>query len=237
MTSAIYLTDSYLKSWISEVESVKDGKFIVLKETAFYPSSGGQPFDTGTIIRESDGEEFKVVFVGKFDSVISHQVDKEGLKEGDKVKCEIDWERRYQFMKSHTATHVLSEVIFKDLNALVTGGQLDLEKCRMDFDIENYDLEKIKLCVEKANEVISRNLPIKVEFMSREEASKIPQFTKLAKGLSPELKEVRIVNIGDFDIQADGGTHVKNTSEIKGIEFIKCDNRGKNNRRIYYKIK
>lgn len=236
MTEALYLKDSYLKEWETEIESVKDGVYVVLKETAFYPTSGGQPHDTGTIIRESDGEEFRVIYTGKFDSEVSHQVDKEGLKVGDKVKCKVDWDRRYKLMRSHTATHLLSEVIFQDLNAMVTGGQLDTEKCRMDFDIGDYDLEKVKACVDKANEIISRNLKVSVEFMPREKAEELPQFTKLAMGLPESLKEVRIVNIGDFDVQADGGTHVNNTSEIGKIEFIKCDNRGKNNRRIYYKI-
>jgi misacylated tRNA(Ala) deacylase len=233
---ALYLTDSYLKEWETRVISVKDGKFVVLEETAFYPTSGGQPFDTGTITKEN-GEEFEVIFVGKFNRVISHQLDSSGLKERDKVKCKIDWERRYQFMKSHTATHLLSEVIFKDSKALVTGGQLDLEKCRMDFAIENYDLEKVKSFVDSANELIEKDLKVSVYFLPKEEAEKLPQFTKLAKGLPEEIKEVRIVNIGDYDIQADGGTHVKSTKEIGKIEFIKCDNRGKNNRRIYYKIK
>jgi misacylated tRNA(Ala) deacylase len=233
---ALYLTDSYLQEWETSVVSVKDGKYVTLKETAFYPTSGGQPFDTGTITRISDNSDFKVVFVGKFNSMISHEVTPEGLKVGDKVKCKIDWERRYKLMRSHTATHILGEVIFRESGALVTGGQLDIEKCRMDFAIENYDLEQVKQWVEKANEIIGKDLQVSVSFMSREKAEELPQLSKLAKGLSPELKEVRIVSIGDFDIQADGGTHVKSTKEIGKIEFIKCDNRGKQNRRIYYKI-
>ena len=220
-TSALYLTDSYLKEWDTEIKSVKDEKFIVLNETAFYPASGGQPFDTGTIVRESDNEEFKVVCVGKSDSGISHEVDREGLKQGDKVKCVLDWERRYKFMKSHTATHLLSEVIFRENKALVTGGQLDLDKCRMDFAIDNYDLEKVKSWVDKTNEIIKKDLKVSVEFMPRKDAMKLPQVSKLAKGLPETLKEIRMVNIGDFDVQADGGTHVKSTNEIKGIEFIK----------------
>tara|TARA_Y100000310_G_scaffold77162_1_gene73721 strand:- start:6104 stop:6808 length:705 start_codon:yes stop_codon:yes gene_type:complete len=233
MEEALYLKDSYLKEWEAEIVGVND-KFIVLDETAFYPASGGQPHDEGVIINEK--EEFKVIYVGKFSGKISHEVDKSGLKVGDKVKCKINWKRRYQLMKSHTATHVLSEVLYRETKALVTGGQLGIEKCRMDFDIENYDLEKIKEYVEKTNEILKKDLKVSIKFLSREEAIKLPQVSKLAKGLSETLQTVRIVNIGDFDIQADGGTHVNSTKEIGKIEFIKCDNRGKSNRRIYYKI-
>lgn len=234
MTEALYLKDSYLKEWEAEIVGIND-KFIVLDKTAFYPASGGQPHDEGVMINEKE-EEFKVIYVGKFSGKISHEVEKSGLKVGDKVKCKIDWERRYQLMKSHTATHVLSEVLYRETKALVTGGQLGFEKCRMDFDIKNYDLEKIKEYVKEANEILEKDLKVSIKFLSREEAIKLPQVSKLAKGLSEELQTVRIVNIGDFDVQADGGTHVNSTKEIGKIEFIKCDNRGKNNRRIYYKV-
>jgi len=237
---ALYLKDSYLKEWEAEIVEVNDGKFILLDKTAFYPASGGQPYDEGLITRESDGQEFKVIYVGKFSGKISHEVDKEGLNVGDKVKCTLDWERRYKLMKLHTATHVLSEVLNKETNALVTGGQMALDKSRMDFSLENYDLEKIKSYIDIVNEVLARDLKVSIEFLSKEEAMKMPKLSKLAK--SPEemfqgMEEIRIVNIGDFDIQADGGTHVHSTKEIGKIEFIRCDNKGKNNRRVYYKLR
>jgi len=235
MKEALYLKDSYLKKWDSTVKEVNDGKFIILDKTAFYPAGGGQPHDEGTITNEQ-GEEFKVIYVGKFSGKISHEIDKPGLKEGDKVKCRINWERRYSLMKLHTATHILSEVLYKDAKALITGGQMDLDKSRMDFDIDGYDLEKIKSYVDKANDIIEKDFFVKIEFLPREEALKLPQVSKLAKGISEDLKEIRIVNIGDFDIQADGGTHVNSTKEIGKLEFIRCDNKGKNNRRIYYKL-
>lgn len=235
-TEQLYLTDSYLKECEAEVLEVNDGKFVVLDKTLFYATSGGQPHDTGVIARESDGEEFRVIYVGKFNGEISHEVDKEGLKEGDKVKCKIDWDRRYKFMKLHTATHIFSEVLYQDSGALVTGGQLDSEKSRMDFALQEYDLEKIKSYVDRANEIISQGLDVSVEFLPREEAMKLPQVSKLAMGLPEDFRTVRIVRIGDFDTQADGGTHVKNTNEIGKIEFIKCDNKGKNNRRVYYRL-
>ncbi len=237
MTEALYLKDSYLNKWDAKVVEVKDGKFIVLDQTAFYPSSGGQPHDTGTIVAKSSGEKFNVIFVGKFDGVISHEVDKAGLEIGDKVSCEIDWKRRYALMKAHTSMHLFTEVIFRESRALVTGNQLDVDKCRVDLNLERYDLEEIKSWVEKTNEVMSKDLKVSVKFLPREEAMKIPQLSKLAtNNFLKNLSEVRIVNIGEFDVQADGGTHVKSTEEIGKMEFIRCDNKGKNNRRIYYRI-
>ena len=232
---ALYLKDSYLKEFTSIVEEVNDGKFIVLDQTAFYPAGGGQPCDEGIIFNEQ-GEEFKVIYVGKFSGKISNEVDKSVLRVGDKVKCKINWDRRYKLMKLHTATHILSEVLYREEKASITGGQMGLDKSRMDFSLENYDLERIKSHINKTNEIIEKDLPVSVEFLSREKAMKLPKISKLAKGISDSLEIIRIVSIGDFDIQADGGTHVKSTKEIGKIEFMKCDNKGKNNRRVYYKL-
>lgn len=232
---ALYLKDSYLKEFTSTVEEVNNGKFVVLNQTAFYPAGGGQPYDEGIMVNEH-GEEFKIIYVGKFSGKISHEADKKGLKVGDKVKCKINWNRRYKLMKLHTATHILSEVLYREARAIITGGQMGLDKSRMDFSLENYDLEKIKVYVDKVNEIIEKNLFVSVKFLSREEAMKLPKISKLAKGISDSLEIIRIVSIGDFDIQADGGTHVHSTSEIGKVEFIRCDNKGKNNRRIYYKL-
>jgi len=234
MPEELYLKDSYLKEFEAEVMGVSKEKFIILDRTAFYATSGGQPWDEGVMRTEND--EFKVVYVGKFDGKISHEVDKPGLKVGEKVKCEIDWERRYRLMKMHTATHILSEVIYKDTGSLITGGQLGIEKSRMDFNLLEYDPEKIRGYIDRANELIGKDLKISVEFLPREEAMKLPQVSKLAKGLPESLKEIRIVKIGDYDMQADGGTHVKSTNEIGKIKLLKIDNRGKNNRRIYYTL-
>ncbi len=239
MEEALYLKNSYLKEWEAQVVSVNQEKYIVLDKTAFYPNSGGQPYDTGTITKISDGKTFRVVYVGKFSGKISHEVDKEGLQEGDKVKCNIDWDRRYILMRLHTAAHVISEVINKETGAMITGNQLDTGKCRIDFSVDEFDREKLKGYEKIANEIISKNIDVTYEFKSREDVLKDPNMTKLAKGLEglpKEVKILRIVRIGDFDYQADGGTHVKNTKEIGKIEFIDFVNKGKNNRRIYFKL-
>ena len=232
MTKALYLDDSYTKEFTAKVESIKDGKYVVLEETYFYPSSGGQPHDEGTIVK--DGKEYPVVFVGKFDGKISHEVSEMGLEEGDEVSCVIDWERRYKLMRMHTAAHVVCAFFHDELGAQITGNQKGVEKSRMDFSLEEFDREKIEMCIDKANKALDQNIELEISYMPREEALAMPGMVKLANKLPPAVKELRIVKIGDVDCQADGGTHVKNTSEVGKIKLLKMDNKGKSNRRVYF---
>lgn len=237
MNPAIYLTDSYQKECTAIVQSVKDGKFIILEQTVFYPKSGGQANDEG-VIKTSDGREVKVVFVGKFEGKISHQVEPENvLKEGDKVTCTINWERRYKLMRMHTAAHLLSAIMYTDSGVMITGNELQPDQSRMDFDFEKMDAELMKGFIAKANESIKKNIAVKTYFLPREEALKIPGVVKLASVLPPEEKELRIVEIEGIDLQADGGTHVKNLSEIGEIVFLKVENKGKGRKRVYYSLK
>lgn len=228
---ALYLLDCYIKEFETTVKSVKD-KFVVLEETAFYPNSGGQPNDTGKI------NDYNVVHVGKFNGEISHEVDKEGLKPGDKVKCVIDWDRRYQLMRYHTAAHILANVINKNTGALITGNQLSLEKAKIDFCVEDYNPEELQNYVEEANEIVNKALPVKLSIVSREEAISIigEQFSMLAKGLPESVKEIRVVKIEGFAKEACGGTHVANTKEVGPLTFLKSENKGKNNRRVYFSL-
>ena len=235
MTEALYMKDSYLKNWDAKVVSVKDDKYIVLDKTAFYPKGGGQPWDEGYISK--DGEKFKVVYVGKFSGEISHEVDKPGLKEGDLVICEIDWERRYTYMRYHTACHLVSNLLFRRANAKITGNQIELDKARMDFSMDDYSPEKLHIYVNEANEIIQKNLPVTIGYMSREEVLQKPELARLAIGLPKNIKEFRIIKIGDIDEQVDGGTHIKNLNEIGKIEILKTVNKGKNNRRLYFVLK
>ncbi|MAG91845.1 alanyl-tRNA editing protein AlaX [Candidatus Woesearchaeota archaeon] len=235
MQNALYMDDSYLKEFEATVESVKDDKFVVLDKSAFYPSGGGQPHDTGVMV--CNGEEYPVVYVGKFSGKISHEVSKPGLKPGDKVQGKIDWERRYKFMRMHTASHVLTSVFNKQDGVLITGNQIDLEKTRIDYNMVDFDREKMLDYINQANEIIKKNIEIKTYYLSKEEAMKIPGVVKLAGALPPDVKQLRIVEIPDVDLQADGGTHVKQLSEIGTIEFIKAENKGKERRRVYYTLK
>jgi misacylated tRNA(Ala) deacylase len=240
-TKALYLEDAYLKEWEAEIlevsgEGEKAGKFIILNETAFYPNGGGQPYDTGKIVRISDNSEFQVVYTGKFEGKISHEIDKEGLKVGDKVKCVLNWERRYKLMRMHTAAHILSPIINKQTDALITGNQLDVEKSRVDFDLENFDKEAFKDYIKSANDIISWNLPIILYYVSQDQLANDKSLCKLAKGLPPELKEIRIIDIQSFDKQADGGTHVKSTGEVGKIIFLSAENKGAKRRRVYFTL-
>jgi len=234
LAKALYLEDSYLKECDATVVSVKNGKYVVLDQTIFYPKGGGQPWDTGKIIRGN--ETFNVVYVGKFSGEISHEVDHPGLKVGDKVHCVLDWDRRYRLMRSHTAAHLFASLLCNGTGVLVTGNELGLDKIRFDFSLENLDRELIREYVEKANELIKKNIPVKTYWLPREEALKIPGVIKMAEAFPPDIPELRIVEIVGVDKQADGGTHVRNLKEIGQIEFMKAVNKGRNNKRVYFRI-
>ena len=223
-----------LKQFEATVESVKDDKYIVLDKTAFYPVSGGVANDNGALIK--DGEEFPVVYVGKFEGNISHEVSKSGLKPGDKVIGRIDWERRYKLMRLHTTAHLLASVMHNKAKALITGGQIEPDKARMDFSLEEFDRSKIDEYFQLANKLLETDAKTKVSYMKREEALKIPDMVKLANKMPPEVDIFRIVEIEGIDKQADGGCHVKSLKEIGKINLIKLENRGKDNRRVYYMV-
>jgi misacylated tRNA(Ala) deacylase len=233
--SQLYLKDAYLKECEATVLEIHEGKFVVLDKTVLYAQGGGQPHDTGKLVRH--GQEFLVIFVGKFSGKISHQVQPENkLQIGDTVHVHIDWERRYRLMRMHTATHILAAVMHHDAGAMITGNQIGVEKTRIDFSLEKFDKEKVAEYVQKANVHIARNLDVTVSFMPREEAMQLPGMVKLAGALPPTITELRIVKIGDVDRQADGGTHVRNTSEIGKIVLVKCENKGKSNRRVHFTL-
>ena len=134
MIKALFLEDSYLKECDATVVAVSDGKYIVLDQTVFYPKGGGQPHDTGKIIHENN--VFNTIYVGKFKGSISHEVDKVGLNNGDRVHCILDWKRRYKLMRNHTAAHTLAAILEKETGALITGNQLEEDKVRFDFNLD-----------------------------------------------------------------------------------------------------
>ena len=235
MSKVLYMDDGYLKEFEAEVESVKDNKYVVLDKTAFYPLGGGVAYDMGVLLRGS--EEFPVVYVGKFDDKISHEVSKPGLKAGDKVIGIINWERRYKLMKLHTAAHLISGIFHNKTKALITGGNIEPEKARTDFSLENFDRQMIDDTFKLANELIQKNAHVKISYMKREDALKIPDMVKLANKMPPDVETLRIVEIEGIDRQPDGGTHVNSLNEIGKIEIIKVENKGKNNRRVYYTVK
>ncbi len=139
-------------------------------------------------------------------------------------------------MRMHTAAHVLASIFYKDYNAKITGNQLEEQKTRFDFSIEDFDREKMEKAIEKANNYLSKDIEVKVYYLPREEALKNPEMVKLANALPPNIDPLRIVEIPSIDIQADGGTHVKNLKEVGKIKLLKLENKGKNNKRIYFAL-
>lgn len=234
MTNALFLVDSYRKESLATVVSVKDGKYVVLNQTVFYPKGGGQPNDTGKIVKGK--EVYDVVFVGKFSGEISHEVDRTGLQPEDEVSCVLNWERRYKLMRSHTAAHVLAALLNKGTGALITGNQLEEDHVRFDFSLEKFDKALLETYLAKANELFVTDVPVKWYELPREEAMKIPGVVKMAEAYPPDLPVLRIVEIVGVDKQADGGTHVRNLREVGKVELLKTENKGKNNRRIYFRL-
>lgn len=234
MTRTLYLKDSYLRECDAHVVSIKDGRYIVLDQTVFYPKGGGQPWDTGKIMKSN--EVYNVVYVGKFSGEISHEIDRAGLKERDRVHCILNWERRYKLMRSHTAAHTLASLLCRETGALITGNQLEEDKVRFDFNLKEYSREILETYIDKTNELLGKDIPVKWYEIPREEALKIPNVTKMARASFPDVPKLRIVEIVGVDKQADGGTHVKNLREVGQIELLKTENKGRNNRRVYFKL-
>jgi len=226
------LEDSYLWAFDATVEYVFDEK-VILDKTAFYPQSGGQPADAGFLFRGD--EQFQVVGVEPGESGIEHILDRTGLMPGDKVSGRIDSERRHRFMRSHTACHILSAVIFQETGAKITGNQIELSRSRVDFSLESFDKAKMGEYVEKANGIVGERHPVTTKIIPRAEALALPDLVRLAMDV-PDREMIRIVEIEGVDRQACGGTHVKNTGEIGKIKMIKAENKGKANRRVYFSL-
>jgi len=244
MAEQLFLNDSYIREFDAKVVSCiphqnEPGKAkLVLDKTAFYATSGGQPCDLGKITGGKSGKTCEVVDVRKENGEIVHTLvgDASDFAAGGEVHGEINWERRHRLMRIHTAGHALSAVMYEK-GILITGNQLGLDETRFDFNMEEFDRNLIEQCIAEANAKIAQNKNITISFLPRDEAMKLPGMSKLATALPPAITVLRIVEIEGIDRQADGGTHVKNTSEIGKIELTRAENKGKNNRRIYFAIR
>ena len=235
MTEKLFLENSYLKEFQAIVTNVQD-KYIILDKTLFYPKSGGQANDTGTLTRINDNKEFQVVFVAKINDDVSHEINEAGLNIRDKVIGRINWERRYKLMKLHTAAHILDAVFQEDGEVLITGNELNEDKGRIDFNLKDFSKEKVQDYIDKANEIIKKDLEVKNYYLKKEDAMKIPGIVKLAKAAPPNLPELRITEISTLDIQADAGTHVKSLKEIGKIILLGIENKGKDRKRVYFDV-
>jgi len=236
MVELVYQRDSYVKELDAYITRI-DGNRVYFDQTIFHPRSGGVDHDTGWLIK--DDLKIRVVKV-YFDESgdVAHEVENtDGLNQGDLVKQVIDWDRRYRLMRLHTAAHIISGLMYSIHNALVTGGDITVDKAYEDYNLEVFDKQIFIDIISKANEVVERDLEVKIYWLPREEALQIPGVIKLASRKPPELDVLRIVEIPGVDIQADGGPHVRRTSEIGKIEIIDIVNKGKNKKRIYYTVK
>jgi misacylated tRNA(Ala) deacylase len=157
---------------------------------------------------------------------------------GDLVNGSLDWDRRYQLMRTHSALHVLCGVVFRDYGASVTGGDMDPLQGRMDFEFETMHRDLVDEIEAAVNEQVSKAHDIKVDDPAQpEQAFQIPDLIRTKINLLPEgIQQVRVVEIEDLDLQADGGTHVRNTSEIGRIRVVDYKSKGKINKRIYIEI-
>jgi misacylated tRNA(Ala) deacylase len=230
MTVALYHTDAYLKEFEASITAV-DGNKAALDQTAFYPSGGGQPHDVGTLT--ANGETWNVVKVSKQGADVWHELDRAAPPIGTPVRGAIEWGRRYKLMRTHTALHILCGVIFRDYGASVTGGNMEPLKGRMDFEFETMRQEFVKQIEEKINAEVAQARPTRVQILPREAAFQIPDLIRTKINLLPAgIAEVRTVEIVGLDLQADGGTHVANTSEVGRIRVVDYKSKGKINKRI-----
>jgi len=230
VTKKLFWDRPYDREFQGKVVSV-DGQRVVLDQTLFYPRGGGVASDTGLL------DNAKVVEVTKQDDQIWHSLGSiVGFKPGDGVRGSLDWERRHRLMRMHTAGHLLSSIFYRE-NCLITGNQIDPDRSRFDFNLEQFDRGRIEGFVNEANRIIAKDAPVKMYFVDRDEALKMPGLVKLAQAAPPSEDQLRIVEIEGIDRQADGGLHVANLKEIGRIELLKLENKGKNNRRLYYDVK
>lgn len=232
MTERLYQHDAYLQSCTAQVVSA-DGTAIVLDRTVFFPTGGGVLGDTGSLTPEG-GQPFRVTETVDAGAGLVHHVEREGLAPGMTVQAALDWPRRYLLMRFHTATHVLTGVMFKDYDVRVTGNQLTPEKGRVDFSFETFDRAVLEEGFAKANALIAQDLPVRVDFMPAAEAASRPELFKLETTFRHDLAQLRLVDIVGFDVQADGGCHVASLREIGRMTLTKTENKGKSNRRVYF---
>lgn len=232
MTDLLYLNDSYLRAFDAVVTDIAEDGAVALDRSAFYPGGGGQPCDVGTLA--ADGRVWQVVKVAKDGDRVIHFLEGGDIPQpGTAVHGELDWDPRYRLMRTHSALHVLCGVVFREYGALVTGGNMDTDKARMDFELEDLNPERVARIERLVNERIAEGRPISWRTLPREEAFQIPDLIRTKINLLPEgIRQVRVVEIEGLDLQADGGTHVRNTREIGGITVIGTRSKGRINKRL-----
>ena len=238
MTTLLYQTDSYLKEFSATVRSVDmETRVVVLDQTAFYPGGGGQPCDFGTLA--IGGLIYPVEKVKKQGEDVLHYLGgTEPMPAVDSAsRGTLDWARRYQLMRTHTALHILCGTVFRDYGAKVTGGDMDPLKGRMDFEFATMRGDLVREIEAAVNKEVAQARDVRVRILPREEAFQIPDLIRTKINRLPEgIAQVRTVEIVGLDLQADGGTHVRNTKEVGTIRVADYKSKGAINKRIYIEI-
>ena len=243
MTAELFYDDAYMREFDAAITAVdkKDGQLrVALDRTAFYPGGGGQPNDTGWIT--IDYRRLPVSKVKRERGSIWHTLEgKKGesipIRPGQKIHADLDWDRRYLLMRTHTAMHILCGVVWRDYGASVTGGDMKPGNGRMDFEFEAMSADLVAAIEQKCNQEIKAARPVATKTLPREEAFRIPDLIRTKINLLPkQIKEVRTVELKGLDLQADGGTHAGNTSEVGLMRVVDYRSKGAINKRIYVEI-
>ncbi len=238
ITDLLYQTDSYLRTFDATVQALDaENHSVLLDRSAFYPGGGGQPCDTGTLTFEA--ERLTVVRARKAAEGVWHFIHPDSAlpPAGAPVSGELDWERRYRLMRTHSSLHILCGVVFRDYSALVTGGDMEPLKGRMDFEFESLHKDLVQVIEDAVNREVDNAREVRTAILPRKQAFEIPDLIRTKINLlPPEIKEVRTVEIVGLDLQADGGTHVHNTSEVGAVRVTDYKSKGKINKRIYLEL-
>jgi len=230
MTDLLFHNHSYLQEFEAVVTGVADSG-VALDRTAFYIGGGGQPSDCGVLT--ADGREYPVAGVKRDGGLLLHLIDGERPSAGSRVQGRIDWERRYRLMRTHTALHILCGVVWRDYGALVTGGNMQPGEARMDFELERMTADFAEEVEAKINEEVAAARNVLAVSLPREEAEEIPDLIRTKINLLPSnIREVRTIDIQGLDVQADGGTHVSNTTEVGRIKVVGHESKGRINKRL-----
>lgn len=231
MIELLYLRDAYLTRFSARVAGLRDDA-IALDRTAFYPTGGGQACDTGVLAG------LTVTDVRKEGADVWHTVVGGPLPaEGAEVQGEVDWDRRHQLMRTHTALHVLCGVIWNEWQVPVTGGNMEPLSARMDFEFDPLPEGFGPRIEELVNAALAADHPIEVSFLPRDTAVQDEDLIRTKVSLIPtSVSEIRVVDIVGLDKQADGGTHVRSTAEVGRLRVTKLENKGKGNKRVRVEI-
>lgn len=241
MTKLLYIENCYLKEFDATVVD-SENNFIVLDQTAFYPTGGGQEHDVGKIVLEN-GTKINVIDVKKESGIVKHileAAEKNKIQLSQIVKntkaCGIvDWGRRYKNMRMHTSQHLIAAVVANLFNATCVGNQIHPERSRIDFHPVDFSEDDLRRIENEANNLIKKEIPVTIDFVSREEALKKINKTRVNLDKYPEtLKQFRVINIHGVDYDPCGGTHIKNLKEIGKVKIIAKENKGKQKQRIEY---